>query len=185
MSVTAEILPPVPGGRAFADRPRRHLSLVPPLPPEPEAAPPAADVRPAPLLAPVVPPGTPWQQALPAYAREPAWQLAVAPAWLVLALPVLVASRAPAVVVTCLVLGALTLALSAVAVGRDLADLWALGVATGWRRAARMLRHLVTLGPWGYLGVRGKRTGDWWPFAAATVVWMLIGLTTGSALLTA
>jgi hypothetical protein len=135
------------------------------------------------LLAPVVAPGTPWAEALPAYAREPSWQIAVAPAWLVLLGPVLVATPAPAVTAAGVALAALTLVVLAVALARDLADLWALGVATGWRRIRRMLRHAVTLGPWGYLGVRGKRTGDWGPFAAATIVWLLTLLTTGSALL--
>lgn len=191
--MTAEILSPAPGGRRAADdRPRRHLRLLPPLteqpqesvrPPRPVGPPPDGPVTPVPLLAPVVPPGTPWPAALAAYAVEPAWQIAVAPVWLVLLGPLLVATSAPVVMVLALVLGLATLALLLVALVRDLADLWALGVATGGRRLRRMLRHAVTLGPWGYLGVRGKRTGDWGPFLAATVVWLLILLTTGTVLL--
>ncbi len=147
-------------------------ALEPADPPAPSAA----------VLPPVVAPGTPWRAALRRYAVEPAWQLALAHAWLVLVGPVLVVLPRGAAVVLGGGLALATVGVLLVAAVRDLLDLRGWGVLSGAPAIVRMVRHLVTLGPWGYLGVRGRRTGDWAPFLASTAAWCLAAVTTGFTL---
>lgn len=201
MPVTAQPLAPGPDlapvgvGPSTAAGP--HLRLVPTAP-EPDAQPndqpttassPRRDDTGPPALAageplpPVVAPGTPWRAALPVYAREPAWQLALAHAWLVLLGPVLVLLPGPIATDVGLALGLATAVLWLVAAVRDLADLRGWGRVVGVRATARMVLHLATKGPWGYLGVRGRRTGEWAPFLACTAAWWAAAVTTGLALL--
>lgn len=209
MPVTAQPLAPGPDlapvgvGPSTAAGP--HLRLVPTTP-EPDAQPDTEpdtepqprstettsprrdDVGPPDLpagepLPPAVAPGTPWRAALPVYAREPAWQLALAHAWLVLLGPVLVLLPRPVAADVGLALGLATAALWLVALVRDLADLRGWGRVVGARATGRMLWHLATKGPWGYLGVRARRTGEWAPFLACTAAWWAAAVTTGLTLL--
>lgn len=130
-----------------------------------------------------MPPGTPWRAAAAAYAREPAWQLALAHAWAVLLGPVLVLLPATAAIRTATALVLATAVLWLVAVVRDLADLRGWGRVVGARATGRMVWHLLTKGPWGYLAVRGRRTGEWSPFLACTATWLAAAVMTGTALL--
>ncbi|MBC9732332.1 hypothetical protein [Nocardioides marmotae] len=187
--MTAEPLAPepdlVPVGVGPSTTAGPHLRLVPaPSEPDPDRTPTRTPTSaPTRSLPPAVAPGTPWRAALPVYAREPAWQLALAHAWLVLLGPALALLPRAVATDVAVALGIGTLALWLVALVRDLADLRGWGLVVGARPTARMVWHLATKGPWGYLGVRARRTGEWAPFLACSATWLAAAVTTGLGLL--